>query len=1228
MTIGTILREFTGTPEEYAFKPTGVVTTASPLAVPGYLSQLFGTTMPLEYDEANRHKIQREIDIIDPRPPLGYMPRYVTDVLEDAMPGYTTPWDRMFTIRVGLCGAEMRHDFGHFLHMAYHDSTVRDWWKNNVLCHDRQAESYVDDANSGGSSLRYTLLGIRDDETSGPASCLLLKYGMGSGKTILQAALLAEMVSESKSNIRRGICPGHLPHPTKPAIVIFATIAERDSFYNILRSYLVFDNDADIFCINDSLRFSRDCKRIAVESCYVALCCLAGIMSTFTDRVTNEDIQAELDRSCATVNHFEHVDPQFVGQSMAKLLRLRVPFRSRPGDLNVLPSMLLFSEFTASVDQMIGMLSLCPMLDDIIMTWGRTARWVLMDGADLGDSALRFASAFKGLDNVILHFNFAPPRTMKTIQMNRLNHWASKLDGAIASGSSPIVITCDTVRDVNAIYQALVTLYHTPESEIYKCTGLDNDTHKALLSDLPTLASKHRFILTSPVLQRGISDSVTDVGFQCALFRGTSVKARSATQPLNRFRLSTEIEVCVHTPPIEMSTDVGTQAVYLLNTIAYCKFADGGLTDPTKFKPFHHVPFRSGVNNQRHQAGWSRPMGGPSISGASYLAGVPTESLIRVNREMNSRRYYYVCQCGVLTPEVQDTCVHCRSEFAKVLFEAECTTMNPYFNVNGQKPSWYLSGGVYKLDRPVPFNPAFQFNSTLAGRHFKPIEHAAILQAADRYKSGFRFMRAFVDSATCEGYTVLHPSTDSIRLSDNAKALVDLLNERPCAASLRVAELLDRLDSTPSFNVERRVLAYRRLLGMADTITIPDLRLLQEMSWPWSEKADKPNFFDELHTALGLSSALTETPIVRTLDLLGNRPIEWYKECRPSSFDATAMGMAYETWLLMHLISMAHLAKPSPIFEATNGAYGNFILECFNGEIKWNLSAQEATALLSTKVQDKERVAAFLSLHTESIRAITNGKCRLTSDPTLEGLFDALSAVMWAVLGIRPVKSKPRRERENGRGVSNPASSLTYKLPHVAFQARLMIIYCRAVRGTNVGFISNPDIVTLLRPGIGRIPKDHWFCDILCGVDHPGEAPDDVTFLRTSGVTMQETANLNKFAKRVLAFLADKPEAAFANSAKRALIEVMWREIARGASPNLPYEPTDTAIQAFYGDLVASLDADDTDSPDLTQWYQQDEEEERQADLRMHANIRTEGTYQGRRVRARSCQFIDDQAGS
>jgi hypothetical protein len=1112
--------------------------------------------------------------------------------------------------------------------MAHHDATVLNWWQNNVLFHDRHAESYITERNAGGGSLRYTLLGIRDDETSGPASCLLLKYGMGSGKTILQAALLAEMVAESKLNIRRGSTPGHLPHPTKPAIVIFATIAERDSFYEILRHYLVFDNDSDIFCINDSLRFSKDLKHTAVDSCYVALCCLAGIMSTFTDRVTNEDIQAELDRSCATVKQFEHADPKFVGASMSTLLRLRVPFRSR--DLNVMPSMLIFSEFNASVDQMIGMLSLCPMLDDIITTWGRTARWVLLDGSDIGDVALRFASAFKGLNNVILHFNFAPPRTIKTIQMNRLGHFAAKLDAAVTSGRSPIVITCDTVRDVNSVFQWLTTIHRIDESEIYKCTGLDNDIHKALLSDLPKLARTARVILTSPVLQRGLSDSVTSVGYQCALYRGTSIKARSAIQPLNRFRLCTEIQVCVHTPPIETSTDTGTQAVFLLNAITYCKFTDGGMTDPSKFKPFHHVPYHGGRANSRHQAGWRTAMGGPSISGAAYFSGHAMDTLIRVNREMNGNRFYYVCQCEVLTAERTDFCVHCNSEYAKVRFEAECTTMNPYLNVGGQKPSWWFDGSIYKLAQPMPFNAAFQFTSTFAGRHFKPIEHAAVLDAADQYKRGFRFMRALKDSAECEGYTVKHPSTDAIPLTDSAKALVESLNETACAASLRVAELLHRLESEPSFNVEMRVAAYRRMLGMAETITIPDLRLLEGMPWPWSENADTPNFFDAFHAALGLTSALTETAIVRTLDMLGNRPIEWYKECRPSSFDVTAMGMAYETWLLMHLFSMVQMACPTAIFESTNGFYGNFILECFNGEIKWSLTAADASALLSTRVTEKEKVAAFLSLHAQSISAITDGKCRLTSNPTLEGLFDAMSAVMWRVLTIRPVKYKPRGQRENGQGRFNPATPMTYKVPHISFQVRLMIIYCRAIRGTNVGLLSNAEIVTLLRPGVGRVSKDHWFCDLLCGVDHPGEVSGDVLFLRTPGVTMQTTANLNKFAIRVVAFLADKPEATFTNSGKRAFISVMWRQLTRGVTHNVAYEPTDVAIQDAYTSLVDELDAEDTDSfPDLTQWYQQDQEDERQANIQMHTNIRTQGTYTSRRVRARrSCPFVDDEANS
>ena len=1184
--------------------------------------------MPPGYDDANRDKIQHQCDLINPLNNLQYMPRYVIDVIRHTMPGYCAYdiWDRMFAVRVALCGAEMHHDFAHFLNMAYHDSAVLDWWLNNVILNQRQAEDLIAEKDQGGVSLRYQLLGMADSEVSAPAACVLLKYGMGSGKTILQAGLISEMVEKSKVLIRAGQSPGHLPHPTKPAVVIFATIAERDSFYELLRGFLVFDADSDIFCINDSLRFSRDLRRFAIEGAYVCLVCVAGIISTFTDRASNEDLQGELDRSCASIQAGEHVDPRLVGLSMAKLLRLRTPFRSR--DLHVIPSMLFFSEFNAIVDQMISMLSLCPILDDIITTWGRTARWVFMDGSDLGDISLRFAAAFKGLSNVVLHFNFAPPRTLKTIQMNDLDAWIGKLDAAIQSGVSPIVITCDTVRDTNLIFKALTTIYNVGESDIYKCTGLDNDEHKALLADLRSLASRVRFILTSPVLQRGISDSVTDIHFQCALYRGYSVKARSATQPLNRFRLSMRVEVCVISPPGEVSTDVGNQAVYLLNTIAYCKLFDGGMSDPAKFKPFHHTPFQSGGANQRYQSGWRPAVGGPSISGANHMAGHQWDTLLRVNKEVHTDRAYYVCQCRVLTPEVQYApCPCCNSEFAKVRFEAESVKSNPYLNVAGLEPSWYPAGNVNKLNYPVPFDAQYQFTSTFAGKHYKPVEHAAILAAADEYKRAFRFGRAFMDAAKCEGYIVNDPDSTPVALSVNGKLFRDLFNETECAATVRIAELLSRFEADPTFNISQRVKAYSTILGMGDDIELPNLRLLQEMTWPWTEEAEEPNFFDKLHTSLGMTSALSGEYIDRTLDMLGNHSIEYYRECAPSAFNPIAMGLAYETWLLMHLVSLIHIAKPSPTFSPVNGHYGNFILECLHGDIKWKLTETEGPTLLLSLVGTlKEKVTSFLCVHSESIFTVTHGKCRLSSNPTLENLFDATCALMGAVLNTRPVKTKARGPREDGRGRTTPASPTTYTLPTTVFTVRLMIIWCRAVRGTNKGRLSNPDIMALLRAGIGRIPNDHWFCDLLCGVDHPGEAPGDVTFLRTPGVSAKTTAELNKFARRVVAFLSNKPEATLPNSAKRSFITQMWRQIASDT------EPTDMQIQesydAIHGDMNESDDESDDTTFDRAAFDRQWAEDERAHQIRLHTNIRQEGTYVQRNVRRRLCPFFDDEADS
>jgi hypothetical protein len=336
------------------------------------------------------------------------------------------------------------------------------------------------------------------------------------------------------------------------------------------------------------------------------------------------------------------------------------------------------------------------------------------------------------------------------------------------------------------------------------------------------------------------------------------------------------------------------------------------------------------------------------------------------------------------------------------------------------------------------------------------------------------------------------------------------------------------------------------------------------------------------------------------------------------------MGAAYETWLLMHLISLIHIAKPTPTFSPVDGKYGNIILECLNGDIKWSLSETEGRTLLLSLVGTlKPKVTYFLCAHSESIFTVTEGKCRLPPNPTLEDLFDATCAVMFAVLNTRPVKTKARKPREDGRGRSHNGSPISYKFPTNPILVRLMVIYCRATRGTNTGKLSNSDILLLLRAGIGRIPKDHWFCDLLCNVDHPGEFPGDVLFLRTPGVGLAVTANLNKFARRVAAFLADKPEATLPNSAKRSLITQMWREIKAD-------EPTDAQLAAAYttirGELDESDDESDDPSFDRAAFDQQWDEDERAHQIQLHTNIRVEGTYVPNRRRTRACAFADDEA--
>ena len=1159
------------------------------------------------------------------------MPRYVQDVFLTLRPMLITdPW---FERMIVMCGAEMKHDFAHTLNMAYHENKILHWWYSHVNLTPEHAESIVQAANlPGGTTIREELLGMENGECTADPRCLLLKYPMGSGKTILQAGLVAEMVTLSKEKIARGQSPGHLPYPGHPAVFVFATIAERDAFYTLLHREVKWDSaindtvsvfeDADVFCINDSLRFSRDLKKFAVEGCYVALVCLAGIIPTFTSRVSCASVQADLDTACSRVVAME--DASQIGTLMTNVLRARTPFRSR--DLLVMPSMLFFSEFNATVDQLIHMLALDPSLDDIIMTWGRTARFVIFDGADLGDVAIRYAASFKGLSSTFLRWSYAPPRTQKTITVSNIGQFVAGLDSAIQSGLSPIVLTFDTVRDCNTAHKGLTTIYKIDESEIFKCTGLDTTDHKAKLADLPRLARSVRFILTSPVLERGVSDAITLPQFHGAFYRGNSVRGRSAVQSTARFRLSTDIKVCFATVPIVQNTSVGNQAAFLFNALSYCKLYDGGMSNP-RHKPFHHVPWESGALNRRHQAGYRRPIGVPSISGGNYHLGHDFGTLIRINKEVHAYRPYYVCMCNVPTPEVQGPCDHCHAEFVRVNFEAECTKGNPYLNVAGMGPSWYDpkdGSGIMKLDRtPMPFNSEFPYISTLAGKHFKPTEHASILASMDNFKREFRFARTFVEAAECDGYGVIEPTDDPFTLTLEGRAFLDLLNESQCAATLRLAEIIERFEKNKEFGIEQRVLSYQRLMGMPAKTDLTDLKLLLEMSWPWNEKADKPDFFDELHRSLGLTSALTDTYLNRTLDFLGNRPIEYYRAVRPSDFNPIAMGVAYESWILMHLMGMIFKVTDTPA-----NISDSFVLASLSGEVRWSLTPQEAKAKVSTKVgDDKTRVYDFLSTHGESIFVSTKGKSRLTPDPTVEELFDAAGAMMQATLGTRLERTKPRAARERASGRVDAAGKLSYKLPEVDFTVRLMVLYCRAVRDVNEGALSNAQIRSMLRTQIGRVEKDHWFCDILCGVDHPGETAGDVTFKRVPGVRLEQTAKLNAFAARVLTFLSDKPEASDSNSAKRALITAMWRE-ARNE------DPTDLQIEAAYNNIRAELNGndsdDDLDLSTLRDWYEEDDEAEHQQQINLHARLRSrdQGRYLQRRGRRRPrSEFVDDEAG-
>ena len=1254
-----------GTPHDYATARILRERTANPLANPIILAALCdavpGDRTTARYSEATEVTTTRFT-------PDRHIPRFVVEVLTALHPDKMG--DKNFDAMVVHRAYEMQHVLHLTLYMAYHDAAMMDWMKNNVKFTSMHCQAFVDAANTDPAySICKLLLDMGPTAAAYEPRAVLLQFPTGSGKTIMQQRLIAELVERAKARIVAGThSMTHLPHPGAPVVVLLPTMAERDAFAALLAQYPVFDNVEDIFVITESFRKNRALKADAIGKCYVLVSCLAGVLGTCSTKVNNDAAQASLDALSARMADGTCLTSE-VGQLMTSLLRAKVPTQARR-DLLIAPVALIISEFNASMAQLTQMLKMCPTLNDILMLWSRTADLVVLDGTDLGDEAVVWAANTKGLHNTRLWCCYAPPLTRKTIQLEPPLTFFDGLDSALKSGEL-VVINCDTVRATSAIQKELTTTYGLSASDVFVCTGLDDQDHKGKLADLAHICSTHKVVLTSPVLLRGISDARTAVRHHYILLSGATIDGIDVVQLSNRQRLSETVHVCVLSHEATSTSAPADVGMFIAKAVHLSKFTGSGISS-LSFRPLVHAPSTDPVSNAAHQRGSRVYAGGAIATGAGPFDAPTDEGLLLMNTAPASSESFFYCECMVPKMHRFDVCAYCGCVPIEMHYKAQATEGNPFLNVEDFIPHWPAASGANP--RTAATNLRFlkareytfdRVNSTLGGVRPNPAELIALMFRARKYKRAFRFTRRMWDSFRAEGYeaTVIRgdPGYSGFvaRVTPSAKALQNAAFGTGNAATLRLSELIGRLTKQAGdYSLERRIQDAKALLAFDPDIDNVEFAtrfgLFELANWHSGPVPKEPNFFPTLFSHLGVASSLSPEWLDATLECLGNRPIEWHK-LRPTHFDIGTKADAYQTWLLQHLWSFLTMAIPTPALAPTGDAYPSPLLKCLESTtVQWAIPFDKKDKRLSAFIRNPDlcgRVEAFLAGHAESVFLITDGKSDLRATPVkIQGLFDATSNVMDAVLKMRLGRRNGRAARtESGQGRTRRSEPVIYTFPVDAAVTRLIAIYARAQRGVDTnGALTNDGIIDLLKGGLAAVPEEEWWVGGLSGVEHPKVKypylnPNRRVGPRVGPRVGRQTDRLATYTSAVRTYLSANghPEKDLPPSSMRALISSLF---ASGLDVAAAYTAHRARMDLLTGDLYESDSGSDSDSDagdfrqDLQRFYEEESEAEEEADMARRnttTNHPSESESESESEedappspKRRRCRFIEEEAAS
>lgn len=948
---------------------------------------------------------------------------------------------------------ECVHHFHLFLWLGYLYPPVHAWWRDNLTLYENM--EFVDVKTSKSDLLSEILhYGVGTNQNCARPSCAVLKARMGSGKTEMIIALVFQLFERSKECEADPFYSIHynpnLIHPNRnPVLIVTPTQIERDKmaadFYELASTSIYF-NAMSMYKHDAEERLSRTDKETRIRNAYVIFACAASIDKLFCEDGT-EDREVE---SAIDTTTYQRVEP-FGARSVMMTPALFVITES----LEVMGQ--FASDFFGARKST---------MTDVLYTFGRTCQHLILEGADADDVLLHFGVMMKGLVHTRLFWAYASPRFGdKTITVHKDKKlWALELHSALARPDSLIVISCDSVNRLHSIVDYASTLMS--RELIFVLTHQDMTSEKASLLEDPAAVFRtgYRVFAHSPKMNRGLSDSETNVTHHFAYITGHTTKPTTMPQMLHRHRKSGNVHVL-----FENHCSSRDKVYCRLDS---SKFLEESVEHVKKCIDWRDVYTRFGNINVN-----VRPL---ATIDSVYLSSV-NDAWRATHSRMNID--YAFCRCGVpyVTSYVQGWCPNCLCEYDVRTFDKFiCSTDNIFFTLSSVPTPQYLdddSKDYYPLSGRVVMKPAVMaFPCAVRGYTISPLELVEVLHRyIDNSFKIFRFPRRFLDACKSEMWKVavydgtpsatnvnedeLNEFLKTLRRSQSnpgTAKLVSMMNSLPEDATMNEAH---HEESATKFTLEK-IASY--LSAFSLPVELDVLKSMEGRVWPF--KDDGTTFLSGLNEVCGVHNELSDTSIVRSERLLEVFTFTDKYTASPRLCTLPDQVEEYQMWFVLYLF---HLFGICVSYEPWSGDEVALPFTDVNVRVtipgeKWDKPLTELLPLYHVD---------HLSNHIETgaFKAFTD---KSATGSNLSDLARMLKVAVNKSLNVNHlVRIESPKKRHNGR-LRNGV--LFFNKPLV--EPRLQIIFARGVK---------PTVRPLLAETMKGIDPAHWILDDLWKIAQP-----------------------------------------------------------------------------------------------------------------------------------------------